>query len=335
MAKSASTILKLLLAFLVGAMLLVGAYPEWHGSGRAEAVSPLLDPTTSGYGDAAAVTWYVTTHSGNDLIQYDGNGQYVKLLVGHGSGGLDEPRGFLFVGSYLYIASANKETSSVLRYNAQTGTFIDVFATGSTLQHPYSLAFSPVNGNLLAVNQDNNAIAQFDGQTGKPLGYFVPDGSGGLSAPRAAVFGPDKNLYVASRDTDSVLRFNGTTGDPMGAFVAAGSADLKKPIQIVFGPDGNLYVGSSGNNKVLRYDGSTGAPLPGNPFVDGSKPSGGGLNAPSGMAFSPADGDLYVASRLTSQILKYDGKTGAFIKVFIAQGVGDLDTPEYIQAVGP
>jgi hypothetical protein len=42
-----------------------------------------------------------------------------------------------------------------------------------------------------------------------------------------------------------------------------------------------------------------------------------------------------VASRKTSEILEYDGKTGAFIKVVIAQGVGDLDTPEYIQAVGP
>jgi WD40 repeat protein len=179
--------------------------------------------------------WCVTTHRGNDLIQCNADGQYVRLFVGQGSGGLDEPRGFIFDGNYLYMASANQATSSILRYNAQTGTFIDVFATGSTLRHPYSIAFSPYNGNLLAVNQGNNAIAQFDGQTGKPVGsgYFVPDGSGGLNAPRAAVFGPDKNLYVASRDTNSVLRFNGQTGDPMGAFVAEGSAGLNKPIQIV------------------------------------------------------------------------------------------------------
>jgi DNA-binding beta-propeller fold protein YncE len=58
------------------------------------------------------------------------------------------------------------------------------------------------------------------------------------------------------------------------------------------------------------------------------------LNAPSSIAFGPVDGNIYVASRLSSQILEYEGSTGKFIKVFIDNG-GDLNTPEYIQAVGP
>jgi DNA-binding beta-propeller fold protein YncE len=326
----------MVLAVVIGTVGIIFASLAADGGHHVQAAAARTIPASSEVAADAGVTWYVTTHSGNDLIQYDGSGKFVRQLVGHGSGGLDEPRGFIFAGNDLYMASANKETSSILRYNAQTGAFINVFATGSTLRHPYAIAFSPVNGNLLAANQDNNSIAQFDGQTGKPVGsgYFVPDGAGGLNAPRAMIFGPDNNLYVASRDTNSVLRFNGTTGAAMGAFVGEGSAGLSKPIQIVFGPDGNLYVGSSGNDEVLRYNGS-GEPLSGNPFIDGNQPSGGGLKAPSGIAFGPTDGNLYVASRKTSEILEYDGKTGAFIKVFIAQGVGDLDTPEYIQAVGP
>lgn len=47
---------------------------------------------------------------------------------------------------------------------------------------------------------------------------------------------------------------------------------------------------------------------------------GGGLARPYGTAFGP-DGNLYVASFRSDQILRYDGRTGAFIDVF-ASGNG-------------
>jgi hypothetical protein len=91
-------------------------------------------------------------------------------------------------------------------------------------------------------------------------------------------------------------------------------------------------VGSSGNDRVLRYHGATGAFV--DAFVDGRhRHRGGGLREPSGLAFGPLDGDLYVASRGTSQVLRCDGATGDFKGVFIEAGEGGLDAPEFILPV--
>ena len=70
---------------------------------------------------------------------------------------------------------------------------------------------------------------------------FVAAGSGGLSAPKDLVLGPDGNVYVASSGTNSVIRYT-PTGQLLGTFVAAGSGGLSSPYGLAFGPDGNLYV---------------------------------------------------------------------------------------------
>ena len=72
---------------------------------------------------------------------------------------------------------------------------------------------------------------------------------------------------------------------------------------------------SSGGNttgSILRYS-SSGA------FID-TFATGSGLKRPYGNAFGP-DGNLYVASFRSDEILRYNGNTGAFIDVF-AKGNG-------------
>jgi sugar lactone lactonase YvrE len=70
---------------------------------------------------------------------------------------------------------------------------------------------------------------------------------------------------------------------------------------------------------VLRYDLASGSA---ETFADG-----GGLDNPIGLTFGP-DGDLYVGSALTDQVLRYDGTSGVFLGVF-AQG-GGLDDPRQV-----
>jgi hypothetical protein len=43
----------------------------------------------------------------------------------------------------------------------------------------------------------------------------------------------------------------------------------------------------------------------------------GGLEAPGQLAFGP-DGQLYVSDLRTHAILRYDGKTGAFLDIYVA-----------------
>ncbi len=104
-------------------------------------------------------------------------------------------------------------------------------------------------------------------------------------------------------------------------FVSEGSGGLARPRSSIFGPDGNLYVVSADTNAVLRYDGVTGA------FIDTFVTSGsGGLTGPSDLVFG-LDGNLYVSSNVSyvtgvvgTQVLRYDGSSGAFLNV-VASGL--------------
>ena len=174
------------------------------------------------------------------------------------------------------------------------------------------------------------------------------------------VFGPDGDLYVGDLVTNSVLRYEGPGGPNPGAylgtFVTAGSGGLLTTQGMVFGPDGDLYV-ASGNfvgsptftpGAVLRYEGP-GGPDPGTflgTFIAGGS---GGLSTPVGLLFGPDgqnDGklDLYVTSAVatqasdsgkfkltaapgTSEVLRYDGTTGAFVDTFVAPDSGGWTSP--------
>jgi sugar lactone lactonase YvrE len=156
---------------------------------------------------------------------------------------------------------------------------------------------------------------------------------------------PQGTFLVGNSRGNNVLRFDGNTGNFIGEFIPPGSGGLSNPDTIVFGPDGNgddksdIYVSSGdkpGNSAeptasaVLRYDGITGA------FIDkfvGDNPNTaadetGGLFRPYGLAFGP-DGNFYVSSFLSDQILRYNGKTGQFIDVFASgnQQAGGLNGP--------
>ncbi|MCC3488993.1 MAG: hypothetical protein JGK35_00185 [Microcoleus sp. PH2017_16_JOR_D_A] len=142
---------------------------------------------------------------------------------------------------------------------------------------------------------------------------------------------PQGTFLVGNTRGNNVLRFDGSTGNLLSEFIPAGSGGLSSPDTILFGPDGNgdgkpdIYIasgdkpGNSGQptaSAVLRYDGVSGR------FIDkfvGDNPNTtadetGGLSRPYGLAFG-ADGNFYVSSFLTDQILRYNGKTGQFIDV--------------------
>jgi hypothetical protein len=130
------------------------------------------------------------------------------------------------------------------------------------------------------------------------------------------------------------MRYDGVTGAPLPApgqigavFASRDGADF---LGLVFGPDGNLYVTNFADYSVLRFNGATGE------FIEAFvSPGSSGPYFPTGLGvlFGP-DNNLYVSSRgngpLDSQVLRYDGKTGAFIDAFIATGSGGLNNPNFV-----
>ncbi|TAE55964.1 MAG: hypothetical protein EAZ76_03680 [Nostocales cyanobacterium] len=139
------------------------------------------------------------------------------------------------------------------------------------------------------------------------------------------------SFLVGNTKGDNVLKFDAATGNFLGVFISAGSGGLDNPDTLLFGADANgdrksdLYIASgspSGIPSILIFDGETGAFI--KPLIKDDPSTEidetGGLVRPYGMAFGP-DGNLYVSSFYTDQILRYNGETGAFIDIF-AQGNG-------------
>ena len=223
-------------------------------------------------------------------------------------------------GGYLLVPEV--ANNQVLRYDATTGAFVDVFVPRRSggLNQPYSVIVGPHDGHVYVPTGhwegpgQIKAVLRFDGVTGAFLDEFVQRGQ--MDQPHQATFGPDGNLYVPERvggttipQGGRVLRFNGVTGAFIDVFVPLLSGGLWHPIGHVFGPSGrgrqlDLYVGDVTSNSILRYDGATGAFL--GAFVASQS---GGLQAPAGMSFGP-DGNLYVAS--SRSVMRFQGAFGKF-----------------------
>jgi len=251
-------------------------------------------------------------------------------------------------GSYLVISSLDND--SVLRFDGISGAFVDaIVPKKNVLRQPMGVIFGPdrnlyVAGGLFVdsgAGASHAEVFQIDGISGAFLNDFAD--SNKLASPRSILFGPDGNLYVGdaqgkgANGGGTVVRYNGITGDFVDYFVAPGSGGLTHPGGMVFGPNGlndgrlDLYVASGHDATVYRYDGTTGA------FKGVFVPAGsGGLSFPLSMVFGP-DGNFYVVSMdlrgvnpAVNRVLRYDGLTGAFLGVFIPQGLGGLGAPTAI-----
>jgi streptogramin lyase len=146
-----------------------------------------------------------------------------------------------------------------------------------------------------------------------------------LDTANATVVGsfflPASNASTATNGT--VSRFDSQSG----AFidVVGQSFGISQIVGMTLGPDGYIY-GSYWNThtndrRVLRFD-----PNGGNieTFV---APGAGGLGIPVGLSFG-LDGNLYVANNAGNNIgnvLRFNGRTGAFIDVFAAGLMGPQD----------
>lgn len=138
------------------------------------------------------------------------------------------------------------------------------------------------------------------------------------------------NVLVSAFGGNAVHVYRALDGTPRGTVPVSG------PQSIVRGPDKYLYVCAEKVDQVLRADPRTLRVL--GPFVwdDPLTPvdENGPLDGPTAAVFGP-DGDLYVASFETDQILRFDGHTGAYEGVFVSAGLGQLDGPDAGTKWGP
>jgi len=140
------------------------------------------------------------------------------------------------------------KTSSVLRYNADTGAFFDVFVQPRSggLDGPWGTAFG-LDHNFYVASERTNSVLVYDGSTGAFLKKFCTV----KGQPRSMVF-HYWDLYVVSAYNDKVYRYNGYTGSPRGIYIEGGGLD--HPWGLIFDKYTNdTYVSSEYKDHVFRY----------------------------------------------------------------------------------
>ena len=309
-------------------------------------VSLTLDPNES---------LYISNTSTNEILRYDSTtGQFLDIFVkSDENGGLTGPKDLLFSpdGQYLYVSSFI--TNEILRYDGNTGKFIDKFVSphNGEISDPKYMAFGH-DGDLYVSSTETDTILRFNGDDGKLNDIFIDRNVGQIKSPRGLLFGPQGDLFVSNAEDSSVQRFfkNGTA---KGEFVESNQSlqlnnsslsitgnvhGLINPEGIAFFPNcldnmsANLenfssvsknesddpcyfLVSSAKNNLIFRYVYNENTEsLFKDVFVGDEK-----IKNPQSLMFGP-DGNLYVSSFDTDEILRFDGVTGEFIDVFASSG---------------
>jgi hypothetical protein len=150
----------------------------------------------------------LTNTEASNVVAYDQHtGAFLGELIAGGTGGLDHPDSMI-IGSdgLLYISSGiTLAGSAVLRFDADTGDFIDTFAAGGGIFRPYGITFGP-DGLLYVASFLSDELLRFDADTGAFVDVFATGDAlpGGLNGPDGLAFGPDGLLYVTTQGSVAV-----------------------------------------------------------------------------------------------------------------------------------
>ena len=263
----------------------------------------------------------VSNHAGgNSVSKYDLTGNWQGHLVAPGSGGLASAVGVRVHQGDLLVVSEG--TGQVLRYNLDTGAFIDAFIDDPLLLAPGYMEIGP-DGSIYVDSVGNNSVRKYDPTTGAFISIAATGGS--LSGPDGLLFLPSGELLVSSYFNHAVKRYDPTTGNYLGDFINGGGLLNPLELRLVNG-ESEIHVVSQGPNTVRAYNANTGA------FIATSL-AGGGLNNPIARLELP-NSDLLVSSYSNSRIVRFQSD-GTVIGNFALGAAQGLTRPTVMILVTP
>ncbi len=183
---------------------------------------------------------YISGPWGGHIARYDLN---TGVLNQNFVSGLNFPYDFTFgTNNILYVIDHNAQGGDVLRYNSQTGAFIDDFIQAGAygLGDISSGFLFGADGDLYISSADYNSstnerVLRFDATTGNYIGDFVTGAdNGGLQRIAGMAFGTNGNLYVCDSTAGSVKEYDGTTGAYIQDLITGGSGGLNSPNHLMF-----------------------------------------------------------------------------------------------------
>jgi hypothetical protein len=261
----------------------------------------------------ATEAWVVSAGSDNILRYNSQTGAFIASL-------LDVPTGGFSFRSDAILSNAQQlyfiAFSDVLAFDRQTNTVRPVIDRSSlSTNFPAHLAFQD-NATLLV----NNGLGDSNIETFSLLtsGNQSGDSTSDSAVWRDMVVVNGNRLIIAERSTNRLLSLSldNLTAAPQ-IFSTQG---LDKPEHLAVDSNANIYVTNAGSKDVSQFD-SSGNYL--GPIITAGS---GGLGQPGCLTIGP-EGDIYICSSDTNEVLKYDGASGAFLNVFVEAAAGGLNQP--------
>ncbi|MEM9529686.1 MAG: hypothetical protein AAGA23_02080 [Pseudomonadota bacterium] len=257
---------------------------------------------------------------------YNSDNVHVFDLCGGGfdglldSGGrLDGTQAVRRVGNHLFVAS--EENNRVVRYQAATLDFVDIFADTTAVQipKPTSLA-ADASGDLYVAGFDTPAVAKLDGSTGELLQRW--DLTGQISGIDAGMIVDQRGrLLLPGFNSSNVIAID-LAGGGVSELISAGSGGLNAARVIHEDPDRNrLLVTGWRSNRVhaFSYDGD-----PIEDVIVRANPSGLDLDA---------DGNILLTSDQQARVIRYS-PTGEQLDVVVDVGEGGILGATFLQVSG-
>ncbi len=210
---------------------------------------------------------YVSGRGTSAILVYDPR---TGAFLGEFTSGytLDEPTKMTFgPDGMLYVSQWGQSKSSVARFDAQTGEFIDE-ATGN-LNDPMGHAWD-ADGNLYVIGFGSRDVRRYT-PDGEFIDVFVS--SFNLEGPVNLWFAGDA-LFIIDWQRGAVLEYDGATGAYRSTLVTG----MTRAEGWTYDPSGRLYVADWADDVVDQYNAETGEFL--GVFV-----SSGGLSTPNSIAF--------------------------------------------------
>lgn len=240
------------------------------------------------------------------ILKYDANGQNPQTVT---TTGLAWPQDILFLEDSNLMLVSNLNTNNITKYNAATGAYLGVFASG--IFGPTRMEFGPDSSIYVLQWSGSGYVKRYDHE-GNFLGDFT---STTVRQAIGLTWDSNQNLYVSSYMDDNVRKFD-SLGADSGLFIANG----------LVGPT-NIWFNSNGEMIVLDYSAGAIRRFSNNGNYLGIFASG--LSQCEGVALLP-NGNILVGNGGNGSVREYT-MSGSFVQNLIPSGSGGLVRPNAIR----